>query len=161
MSHGPLDIVSNSEQETHALGASLPGRFPGCRMIALSGDLGSGKTVLVRGICAAMHCEDQVSSPTFTIVNEYDGDLPLVHVDLYRLNSIHEMLELGLDELFLDERLILVEWAERALPLLPAPRLEILADYAATEQQRRYRIQCFDAGMDSILAAPPGTEVGA
>lgn len=161
MSQGSLDIVSNSDQETHALGASLPGRFPDCRMIALSGDLGSGKTALVRGICAAMHCEDQVSSPTFTIVNEYEGALPLVHVDLYRLNNLHEMLELGLDELFLDERLLVVEWAERALPLLPAPRLEILADYGTMEQQRRYRLQRFETGMVSILAAPPGTEVGA
>lgn len=148
------EFVSLGERETREAGMSLAATLPSQALVAISGDLGSGKTALVRGICEYHGCEKQVTSPTFTIVNEYEGSIRILHIDLYRLSTVQEMLEIGLDELFRSEALVLVEWAERALPILPAPRVEIAARYGEEEHIRYYTVQHFGQDMDSILEAP-------
>ncbi len=148
------DIISRSEAETRDAGRALAASLPAGALVAISGDLGSGKTALVRGMCEHEKCDDQVTSPTFTIVNEYEGTRRVVHIDLYRLSSIQDMLEIGLDEVFRSEGLILVEWAERALPILPAPRYEIAARHGSEEHIREYSIRFFEDGCESILTAP-------
>ena len=147
-----------SDEETRKLGEELAAELelPGRRvqLVALSGELGSGKTALVRGICRYFRCETQVTSPTFTIVNEYSGSRKVIHCDLYRLSTLREMLEIGLDETFLGNDVVLIEWAEKALELLPAPRLEIAATHGDTASERRFSIQLFTKNDSSILVEP-------
>lgn len=94
-------------------------------MLALYGDLGSGKTCFVRGLARAVNADLPVSSPTYTLVHEYGGAPPLVHMDLYRLQNADEIYELGWEEYLEQEDLVAVEWAERATSLLPPDSWEI------------------------------------
>lgn len=149
-------VRSRSENDTRALGRALAAVLDaaaseGCFVAALSGDLGTGKTALVRGMCAHFGCEAQVCSPSFTLVNIYEGPRRVTHCDLYRLGSLDEMLEIGLEDILAASEPVLVEWAETALPLLPVPRLEIAATHGDTEFERVYAWQiCRDAAR-SIL----------
>lgn len=107
-------FTSNSEEETRAVAACLATRLEAGAVVLLSGDLGAGKTAFVRGLAGGLGIDpDEVTSPTFTLVHEYRGGrLPLVHVDLYRLESA-DLDEIGLDTDFAATGIIAVEWAER------------------------------------------------
>jgi tRNA threonylcarbamoyladenosine biosynthesis protein TsaE len=121
----PIGIVTTSPEETRILGASLaPMLLPG-DVISLSGDLGAGKTVFVQGLASAMGVAGRVTSPSYTIVHQYAGRFPIVHVDVYRLNSFQEVLDLGFEELLDPEAVMLVEWGEAVAPLLPRRHLEV------------------------------------
>jgi tRNA threonylcarbamoyladenosine biosynthesis protein TsaE len=120
-----LGIVTISAEETRILGAALaPLLLPG-DVISLSGDLGAGKTTFVQGVATALGAPQRVTSPTFTIVHHYTGRYPIVHVDVYRLASFQEVLDLGFEELLDPEAIMLVEWGEAVAPLLPARHLEV------------------------------------
>lgn len=116
-----LKVISHSEEETTALAAKLaPALRPG-DVLVLQGELGAGKTEFVRGLAAALGLDtDQVNSPTYTIVNEYPGERPLFHFDLYRLGDPSELYEVGWDDYLGREGLIAIEWGERAGEMLPA-----------------------------------------
>jgi tRNA threonylcarbamoyladenosine biosynthesis protein TsaE len=108
--------------------------------LALSGDLGAGKTTFVRAIVRALHGSDvPVSSPTFIFRQRYDGTPPIEHLDLYRIDDPAEAAELGLDEAFGPDRITVVEWPERLPDLLPAGAIRIRID-GAGEEPRRLRI---------------------
>jgi len=118
-------VITSSADETIALGRRLAADLKG--VVLLIGNLGAGKTTLVKGIVEGLGAarEEEVSSPTFTLIHEY-GDPPRVyHIDLYRLDTEREVESLGLDELFATDRLVLIEWGERFPRLMPAPRTEI------------------------------------
>ncbi len=116
---------TKSVTETLELGEKLSELlFPG-DVVAMFGELGSGKTCLVRGICQGLNCADEVSSPTFTIINEYPGKYPVYHFDFYRIDSPQEIYDLGYEEYFYGDGVCLVEWSERASHLLPENRIEI------------------------------------
>jgi tRNA threonylcarbamoyladenosine biosynthesis protein TsaE len=120
-----LAVTSTSVEETRILGAALaPTLVPG-DVISLSGDLGAGKTVYVQGVATALGVEHRVTSPTFTIVHEYRGRFPILHIDVYRLNSFQEVIDVGFEEFFDPEAIMLVEWGEAVSPLLPRAYLEI------------------------------------
>jgi tRNA threonylcarbamoyladenosine biosynthesis protein TsaE len=109
-------FVSSSPEETFNYGRQLGARLEGGEILLLSGPLGAGKTMLVKGICAALGiAEDEVTSPSFTLVNPYDGRLRLYHIDLYRLDEGASAAHaVDLDELLSDERAVIaIEWAER------------------------------------------------
>jgi tRNA threonylcarbamoyladenosine biosynthesis protein TsaE len=106
-------LVTRSEQETVAAGRALGERLTGGAIVLLDGDLGAGKTAFVRGLAAALGIdESEVSSPTFTLVQEYRGRLMLYHADLYRLSAA-EAADLGLEEIAGPSSQLAVEWAER------------------------------------------------
>jgi tRNA threonylcarbamoyladenosine biosynthesis protein TsaE len=106
-------IVTGSEEETSAAGERLAGQINGGDVVLLYGNLGAGKTAFVRGLARGLGASpDDVSSPTFTLVQEYRGRVTLHHVDLYRLKEI-EVGDLGLDELTSERAVVAVEWAER------------------------------------------------
>jgi len=117
---------TSSEAETIALGEQLARELPTRRVVLLIGNLGAGKTTLAKGIVQGRGAasRDEVSSPTFTLIHEF-GDGSVYHIDLYRLDELHEVETLGLDELFDREALVLIEWGERFPQLLPADRTEI------------------------------------
>ena len=104
-------------------------------MVALYGQLGAGKTVLVQGICQSLGAEIPASSPSFVIVNHYPGILPVYHLDLYRLSKIEELIDLGYEEYFYGTGVCLIEWAEKAEELLPAKRWDV--ELSITSDQER------------------------
>ena len=123
--------------ETIALGRRLGAHLGRGDLVALYGDLGTGKTHLAKGICRAHGIDpDRVTSPTFTLVNEYTGgDLPIVHIDAYRIQRPEEMIELGF-EAYLDEALCLLEWPARIETLLPDYTLRIRLRHVGADRRR-------------------------
>jgi tRNA threonylcarbamoyladenosine biosynthesis protein TsaE len=120
-----LTVVSNSLAETSILGTSLaPVLVPG-DVVTLSGDLGAGKTTFVQGVASALGVTGPVTSPTFVIIHHYEGRFPVVHMDVYRLDYIQEVLDLGFEELLQPDAVMLVEWGEAVSPLLPRRYLDV------------------------------------
>ena len=113
------ETISNSVDETWAIAKALVDELPQRVVLALHGDLGAGKTCFVQGIALALGINQPVTSPTFTIVNEYHGDRYLCHIDLYRLSGADEVLALGFDEYLEAEGIVAVEWPERAEEIFP------------------------------------------
>ncbi len=131
MNDDTLTLTSRSEDETEAIGRTLMGLLPEGAVVALRGELGAGKTCLVRGMAAAIAPDAAVSSPTFTMVNEYDGTPKIYHLDLYRIAEPREIMDLGYEDLFdAPDGICVVEWAERAEKLLPSKRLDITLEHA-------------------------------
>ena len=118
-------MVTTSAEETRIVGASLaPTLLPG-DVVSLTGDLGAGKTVFAQGLAAAMGAETRVTSPSFTIVHEYEARYPIIHLDIYRLDSFQEVLDLGFEEFLDPSAIVLIEWGEAIGPLLPRRFLEV------------------------------------
>jgi tRNA threonylcarbamoyladenosine biosynthesis protein TsaE len=120
-----LEIRTTAPRETECLGEWLADNLPDGTVLALRGDLATGKTCCVRGMARRFGATGVVHSPTFTLVNEYGEERRLYHLDLYRLSGPDEMGELGYEEIFEPDGLCVVEWAERAGGLLPDQRVEI------------------------------------
>jgi len=143
-----------SEEETRTFGRTLARYLDPPIVVGFSGDLGSGKTAIVRGICEYFHCSDQVTSTTFTIIHEYEGKVPIVHCDLYRLETLEEIYQTGLNEIMAAEQITLIEWAERAARMLPIPRVEVACLHTDQEFRRNISWQRFETGMNTILFNP-------
>ena len=118
-------VITNNPEETHRFGQKLARDLGAGTLIALTGDLGSGKTCLAQGICSGLEVKDYVTSPSFTLINEYQGRLPVYHFDFFRIDKPEETLELGCDEYFYGDGVCIIEWAEKIESLLPEDRIEI------------------------------------
>jgi tRNA threonylcarbamoyladenosine biosynthesis protein TsaE len=130
-------MILRSPEETRELGRRLGALLRPGDFVALFGELGAGKTLLVRGAVQGAGATDPASSPSFALVNLYRGGrVPLQHLDLYRLAGAAELFALGFEDLLAEPAAILCEWAERAGDALPADRLEIRLDAIASEQRR-------------------------
>ncbi|MFQ5511867.1 MAG: tRNA (adenosine(37)-N6)-threonylcarbamoyltransferase complex ATPase subunit type 1 TsaE [Candidatus Krumholzibacteriia bacterium] len=139
---------SVSEEETERFAATLGSRIEGGTCISLTGPLGSGKSVVARGICAGLGVEEPVISPTFILVEEYTGRLPVVHCDLYRLEHERDLEELGVFERIGNDAVVLVEWGDRS------PRIYEQADVVislgvtgATERRIDARYRSWAGGL--------------
>lgn len=133
------EIITHSPEETERLGETLAELLPLGTVVALRGELAAGKTCLVRGMAKKYARGEIVSSPTFTIVNQYGQNPALYHVDLYRLETVSEVRDLGYEELFEPDGVTVVEWAERAESLLPEKRLDIYLEVIG-ENDRRLKL---------------------
>ena len=122
-----IELVSGSPEDTYEIARSLGEILVDGDVIALTGDLGAGKTCFSKGIGAALGISpDRVASPTFVISTKHEGDIPLTHVDVYRLESARDAIEIGLDEIFYDEKgVCVVEWAEKVEDLLPTDSIRV------------------------------------
>jgi tRNA threonylcarbamoyladenosine biosynthesis protein TsaE len=107
--------ISHSPEETLQLGKSLGSSLIPGDIILLNGDLGSGKTHLTQGICDGVGLDEDsyIRSPTFTLINEYQGKQPIYHIDLYRIDSLKEIYSLGLEEILFNQGITIIEWAEK------------------------------------------------
>jgi tRNA threonylcarbamoyladenosine biosynthesis protein TsaE len=133
-------ITTHSEDDTAAVGRGLAATLSAGDVLLLYGDLGAGKTAFVRGLADGLGVlPDEVSSPTFTLIQEYRGGrLPLFHVDLYRIDDVREFDELGLDEIA-EDGVLAIEWAER-LPHPPPHSVRISIEHAG-DSERRVRVE--------------------
>jgi tRNA threonylcarbamoyladenosine biosynthesis protein TsaE len=121
-----MQYISHNEEDTQRLGTALGNALEAGTVIAMIGELGAGKTRLVQATAVAMGVErNLVNSPTFVLIQEYEGRLPLYHFDTYRLRDEDEFLELGADELMGTEGVCLIEWADRVAGVLPDDHLKI------------------------------------
>jgi tRNA threonylcarbamoyladenosine biosynthesis protein TsaE len=135
-----VEYITGSADETIALGRELAPMLRTMRMVVLHGDLGAGKTTLVKGIAEALGAasQDDVTSPTFTLIHEYRGpDVTLYHVDLYRIERERELATLGLDELFASEgNLVVIEWGEKFPRLVAECDAEIRIERAGESERK-------------------------
>lgn len=131
-----LDFISHSETQTHRMGARLGSLLQPGDVLALIGDLGAGKTRWIQGICQGLAVSDRVISPTFTLVNEYQGTWPIYHIDLYRLGNVAETDSFGLDEYMYGDGITMIEWADRATALLPVDHLKVELHYLSDTRRR-------------------------
>jgi len=136
-----LTVESHSVGDTHKLARHLLKQVPGRMVLALHGDLGSGKTCFVQGLAAALGIDRPVTSPTFTLVHEYQGTRPLVHVDLYRLRDSLDALMLGMDDYFDSYGITAVEWAERAEDIFPPDAIFLYFEILPNSHSRRITIR--------------------
>lgn len=114
-----MEYLSHSEAETQAIGRELGRRLKPGTVLAYRGDLGMGKTAFTRGLADGLGCSGRVASPTFTIVNEYEGPIPLFHFDLYRLPDADALFDIGWEDYLDRGGVCAVEWSERAAEALP------------------------------------------
>lgn len=115
-----MTLVSHSELETYTIGKSIGQALKEGDVLALQGTLGAGKTSLTKGIAQALGISDDITSPTFTLINEYTGRLPLYHMDVYRLETNEDFLDLGAEELLYATGVCVIEWSEKIMSVLPA-----------------------------------------
>ncbi|OGO77277.1 MAG: tRNA (adenosine(37)-N6)-threonylcarbamoyltransferase complex ATPase subunit type 1 TsaE [Clostridiales bacterium GWB2_37_7] len=118
-----LRIISKSAEQTYKLGEKLGKNLQQGDIICLTGDLGAGKTAFTKGIGAGLDVKEFITSPTYTIINEYNGSIPLFHFDVYRLEGVEEMYELGYEEYFFGDGAVVIEWADIVKDIIPQERL--------------------------------------
>jgi tRNA threonylcarbamoyladenosine biosynthesis protein TsaE len=123
---GTLTIESHGEEETREIGRLLGQSLAAGIVVGLVGDLGAGKTRLAQAICDGLEVDiSQVNSPTFVLIQEYEGRLPVYHFDTYRLRDTDEFLELGADDYMSSAGVCLIEWSDRVVDVLPRDRLTV------------------------------------
>ncbi|MDP1809075.1 MAG: tRNA (adenosine(37)-N6)-threonylcarbamoyltransferase complex ATPase subunit type 1 TsaE [Actinomycetota bacterium] len=132
-----IELITNSESETKHLAKSLAPHLQPGDIISLTGDLGAGKTRFVQGLAEGLGIKEAVTSPTFIIIREYQGRLPLYHFDVYRLTSSSELAPLGHEEYFYGEGVTVIEWGDKIIEALPDDRLTIEMHRAVESPDRR------------------------
>lgn len=137
-----MEYVTNGEGETEELGRRLGQALEPGAVIAFTGDLGAGKTAFTRGLARGLDIPDRVTSPTFTIVNEYEGGrLPLFHFDMYRLGSADELFDIGWEDYLARGGVCAVEWSENVEDALEENTIRVDIRRGDTDQQRCISIQ--------------------
>jgi tRNA threonylcarbamoyladenosine biosynthesis protein TsaE len=136
-----LDAATKSAEDTRDLAAGLAGLAQPGDVILLSGELGAGKTTFTQGFGRGLGVPESITSPTFTLLQTYVGRLNLVHVDVYRLDRLQEIVDLGLPEFLDDGAVALIEWGEAASPVLAADYLRIRIGFGGGDDDRTYAIE--------------------
>ena len=138
-----MEKTTFSPEETKEFGRALAKELKVGSVVALTGPLGSGKTVLIQGICFGLGVTEFVTSPSFVIINEYSGKIKVYHFDLYRLENVEEFIKLGYEEYFYGSGITLIEWAEKIKKFLPEERIEINLEILS-EKERRISVRRFE-----------------
>ena len=147
-----LDLLFSSPSATESFGYTIGQLLRGGEVLALIGELGAGKTALVRGIVTGLGVPAaSVTSPTFVLVHEYQGRLPIIHIDLYRLQRLEETESMGLSDYFAADVVAAIEWADRFPQLLPADRLEVRLAHR-TRTTRSAHVEARGSRSRSLLA---------
>ena len=131
-----MTIISHNEAETEAAGADLGKALPDGAVVALYGDLGAGKTAFVRGMARGMGLSARVSSPTFTIVNEYLGERELYHFDMYRLGSAEELFDIGWEDYLARGGVCAVEWSENVADAFEGDEIVVRIEKSGESERR-------------------------
>jgi len=149
-------LATSSPEQTRAFAQQLGALLQPGDVIVLAGEMGAGKTAFTKGVALALGIDEPVASPTFTIVREYQARIPLVHVDVYRLDHVQELHDLGLDDLLGEEAVTVVEWGDKVSAALPGDRLDIRIEFGEGDDDRVFTIDCAGASWvarrDAIVA---------
>lgn len=157
-----LQTTTNSPEETKQLGETLGRQIQTGTIIALFGDLGSGKTTLVQGLARGLSVPDSyyITSPTYTLINEYPGRHPLFHVDLYRIDNPVDFEEIGLYEILYNNGVVAIEWADRLNEDLPVEHLNIQLEIASDES-RKICLTAYGLDAVNLLKSLEKSKIGA
>ncbi len=138
-----MEYISNSYEDTQIIAADFSKGLKSGDVICMYGDLGAGKTAFVQGLAKGLGIQEPITSPTFTIVNEYSGRLMLYHFDVYRIADSDEMFEIGYDEYIDGDGVCVIEWPQLISDILPKQRYEITIskDYNESEDYRKIKIE--------------------
>ena len=147
-------IATSSPEETQQLGRGLAQHFKGGEVLLLSGTLGAGKTCLTQGIAWGLGIREHARSPTFVLASEYQGRLTLYHLDLYRLDDLMEIDDLGLDEYLFGKGVCVIEWAEKGRGVLPEEGLTIRIEVKG-ENDRDFTIEARGERYEQLLGQLP------
>lgn len=130
-------FTTNNPEETMRLGREIGKLLKQGDVIALIGNLGTGKTVIANGLCRSLGVnEDYITSPTYTIINQYDGRIPVYHIDLYRLNDSRELYNIGWDEYIYGNGTCIIEWADKAGEMLPEKYLIVNIEVTGKDKRK-------------------------
>ena len=134
----PEEIITHSAEETIAWGRELAKRLQPPVLVLLSGELGSGKTTLTKGLVTGLNAatEDEVTSPTFTLIHEYGGGQKVFHGDLYRIENFHDFETLGLEDIFARPAIVILEWSENFPLKTPWPQMRLHLQHLGGESRR-------------------------
>ena len=142
-------IESLSPEETYNIGLELSRTLNSGDIIALAGDLGAGKTVIVQGICSGLNISGPVISPTFTLLNEYRGVVPIFHFDAYRLSSTKDFLAIGYEDYLLRDGICIIEWADKIEEIIPKESIWVrISHLDSNENGRMVKIDLPDKDKD-------------
>ena len=144
-------LISLTTDDTLEIGRSIATWLQPGDIVAFYGELGSGKTYFIKGICEGLKMRDEVTSPTFTIMNVYEGDVTVYHFDFYRIDSEDDIYGLGLEDYFYADGICLIEWADRIESFLPKDRIEIRIDTPSdpnSGDRRDIKINLFGSGIE-------------
>ena len=144
-------FITNSPEDTIGLGRKIGKLLKAGDVVALVGNLGAGKTVIANGLCCGLEVkESYITSPTYTIINQYDGRVPVYHIDLYRLKNSSELYNLGWDEYIYGYGVCVIEWADKAGEMLPEEYLTVNIEVTGTNK-RKITLQAKGQSYKSLL----------
>lgn len=155
--HGKKSFQSGAPEETVDLGERIGSLLPPGSVMSLEGGLGAGKTLLAKGICAGLGVRDEVVSPSFILVEEYAGDLPVLHFDLYRLELVREVLDIGLLDAMNGGNVIIVEWGDRLPEGMLQPDIRIILRITG-EREREIALEGPATFLESLQGVTGGAE---
>jgi tRNA threonylcarbamoyladenosine biosynthesis protein TsaE len=149
-----ITAATKSPDDTRELAAALAGLVRGGDIVLLAGELGAGKTCFTQGFGRGLGVTEQITSPTFTLMHPYDGEaLRLLHCDVYRLEHLQEILDLGINELVDADAVAVIEWGDLAEPVLPADFLEVRITYDEADDTRQFAFRTVGAAWANRSAA--------
>lgn len=148
-----VKIICQNEEETSQLGEKIGGILEAGDCVCLNGDLGAGKTFISKSIIKKLGVEDYITSPSYTIVNEYQGDYKVNHFDVYRIDDLEEMYEIGYEEYFFSEAINVIEWSNMIEELLPEKRYEVTIKLGETFTTRIIEIYGSHESLEKKLEA--------
>lgn len=146
-----MSFKTKSPIETEKIGFKLGNLLKRGSIVLISGELGVGKTVLTKGIAKGMGIDDYVTSPTFMIVNEHLGDIPLYHFDVYRIDDYTELYDIGYEEYFYGDGVCVIEWPEKIKPLIPKENIFIRIDIGDSYDERIIEIESHGEKYDEVI----------
>lgn len=146
-----MEIILNGLKETSEFGIKLGSLLKSGDVVCLNGELGAGKTTLTKSIGLGLGVDDYITSPTFSLINEYEGRVPVYHFDVYRLENVEELYDLGFDEYFYGKGISIIEWANRIEKFLPDERIVLNIENTQYIDQRRIRITIYGNRYKCIL----------
>ncbi|MEO0076429.1 MAG: tRNA (adenosine(37)-N6)-threonylcarbamoyltransferase complex ATPase subunit type 1 TsaE [candidate division WOR-3 bacterium] len=132
-----MELITDSPEQTITFGEKIGGKLQRGDIVAFYGELGSGKTTMIKGICLGLGVKEQdiVKSPSFIMINEYKGKFPIYHIDLYRVKTEEELLSIGFDDYLYRNGICLIEWAEKAESYLPKNTIKIELRYLSNYER--------------------------
>ncbi|MBC8590043.1 tRNA (adenosine(37)-N6)-threonylcarbamoyltransferase complex ATPase subunit type 1 TsaE [Lachnospiraceae bacterium NSJ-29] len=146
-----LEIKLNSLQETEEFGIRLGKLLKSGDILCLNGDLGAGKTTMTKSIGIGLDVEEYITSPTFALINQYRGRIPVYHFDVYRLENVDELYDLGFDEYFFGNGVCIIEWAEKINKMIPKEKIVINIQKGNNENERILHIDGYGKSYEDII----------